>query len=254
MKLFDLHGRVAIVSGGNGGIGLGMARGLGEAGASVVLVGRDQGKGERAVRALQATNIQSAFVSADVTREADCQRAVDNATSKFGGVDILINGAGIAIRKQPQDYSIEEWNAVISTNLTSAFLLSRAVYPVMKSRGGGKIINIGSIFSVVGAPFAVAYCASKGGIVQVTKSLATAWAENNIQVNAILPGWTDTDLTVTARREVSGLEDLVMARTPAKRWGRTEDFAGVAIFLASEASNFVTGASLLVDGGFTATA
>jgi 2-dehydro-3-deoxy-D-gluconate 5-dehydrogenase len=140
---------------------------------------------------------------------------------------------------------------VISTNLTSAFLCSRAVHPAMKEAGGGKIINIGSMMSIFGTSFAPAYAASKGGIVQFTRSCAVAWATDNIQVNAVLPGWIDTDLTRRAREEVGGLHERVLARTPAGRWGVPEDFAGIAVFLASAASNFVTGAAIAVDGGFS---
>jgi 2-deoxy-D-gluconate 3-dehydrogenase len=140
---------------------------------------------------------------------------------------------------------------VISTNLTSAFLCSRAAHPAMKAAGGGKVINIGSMMSIFGASFAPAYAASKGGIVQFTRSCAVAWAADNIQVNAILPGWIDTDLTRRAREQITGLHDKVLARTPAARWGTSADFAGIAAFLASPASDFVTGTAIPVDGGFS---
>ena len=148
--------------------------------------------------------------------------------------------------------SEEHWDTVIDVNLTSAFMLSRNVYPHFQRASGGKIINIGSIYSLFGASFTAAYSASKGGLVQLTKALASAWADDNIQVNAILPGWVDTDLTVAARSEVAGLNAVVANRTPAKRWGDPADFGGPALFLASAASNFVTGAALSVDGGFAA--
>ena len=140
---------------------------------------------------------------------------------------------------------------MLETDLTSAFLTSRAVYPIMKKNGGGKIINIGSMMSIFGVPFAPAYGSSKGGIVQLTKSLATAWAKDNIQVNAVLPGWIDTELTQNARRQVAGLHDNVLKRTPAGRWGTIDDMAGVAVFLASGASDFVTGTAIPVDGGYS---
>jgi 2-deoxy-D-gluconate 3-dehydrogenase len=253
-QLFDLSGKTALVTGGNGGIGLGMARGLASAGANIVLVGRDRAKGDEARESLSLKGASARFVAADVTDEASCLACVAQATEVFGDIHILINNAGIAIRKSPQDYTYEEWHKVMDSNLSSAFLMARAVYPSMQRARGGKIINIASILALFGAPFSVAYSASKGGLVQFTKALATAWAPDNIQVNAILPGWIDTNLTVSAREQVSGLHDMVMARTPAKRWGRTEDFAGAAIFLSSAASDFVTGASLLVDGGFSAAA
>jgi 2-deoxy-D-gluconate 3-dehydrogenase len=140
---------------------------------------------------------------------------------------------------------------VIQTNLTSAFLCSQAVYPAMKAASGGKIINIGSMMSIFGASFAPAYAASKGGIVQFTRSCACAWAADNIQANAVLPGWIDTDLTKRARKEIDGLHDRVLGRTPAARWGAVDDFAGIAVFLASPASDFVTGTAIPVDGGYS---
>jgi 2-dehydro-3-deoxy-D-gluconate 5-dehydrogenase len=162
-----------------------------------------------------------------------------------------VNNAGTNVRKQPQDYTLAEWHQVLDTNLTSAFLCSRAVYAPMKAVGGGKIINIGSMMSIFGVSFSPAYGPSKGGIVQLTKSLATAWAKDNIQVNAVLPGWIDTDLTRGARRQVPELHDNVLRRTPAGRWGTLEDMAGVAVFLASAASDFVTGTAIPVDGGYS---
>jgi 2-deoxy-D-gluconate 3-dehydrogenase len=139
----------------------------------------------------------------------------------------------------------------MDTNLTGAFLCAQAAYPAMKQAGGGKIINIGSMMSLFGAPYATPYAASKGGIVQMTKALATAWATDNIQVNAVLPGWIDTDLTRRARQEVPGLHERVLARTPAGRWGTPEDHAGIAVFLASPAAGFITGTAIPVDGGFS---
>ncbi len=170
---------------------------------------------------------------------------------ELGRIDILVNNAGINIRKAPQALDIAEWDSVIKTNLTSAFLCSQAVYPAMKAAGGGKIINIGSMMSIFGASFAPAYAASKGGIVQFTRSCACAWAADNIQANAVLPGWIDTELTRRAREQIDGLHDRVLARTPTARWGASTDFAGIAVFLASRASDFVTGTAIPVDGGFS---
>ena len=253
-KLFDLNGKVAIVTGGNGGIGLGMATGLAEAGAIVVIAARDAAKNAKAVATLRAIGATATALTLDVTDEAACKALITKVGAEQGGVDILINNAGINIRKQPQQYSLEEWKSVIDTNLSSAFVLSQAVYPEMLKRRGGKIINIGSMTSLFGAPFAAAYSASKGGIVQLTKALACAWAKDNIQVNAVLPGWIDTDLTVQARKEVDGLHQRVLARTPAGRWGKPDDHAGIAVFLASPASDFVTGAAIPVDGGYSSMA
>ncbi len=254
MKMFDLSGKTAIVTGGNGGIGLAMASALGEAGASIALVARDPAKGSKAVEELNRQDIEAAFFACDVTIEQSIRDTVASVADRFGSVDILVNNAGMAIRKRPEDYSLAEWHRVIDTNLTSAFLFAHAAYPHMRKAGGGKIVNIGSIMSHLAAPFTVAYSASKGGLVQMTKSLATAWATDHIQVNAILPGWIDTDLTVSAREEVEGLHDNVMRRTPAKRWGAPGDFRGPVVFLSSSASDFVTGTQLFVDGGYSAQA
>jgi 2-deoxy-D-gluconate 3-dehydrogenase len=171
---------------------------------------------------------------------------------RFGGVDILVNNAGTNIRKSPELYSIDEWRTVLETNLTAAFLCCQAVHPELKRRGGGKIINIGSMMSIFGASHVAAYGASKGGLVQLTKSLAVAWAPDRIQVNAILPGWIDTDLTRRARAEIPGLEERVLQRTPAGRWGMPDDLGGTAVFLAGRGSDFVTGAAIAVDGGYSA--
>ena len=249
--LFDLSGKVAIVTGGNGGIGLGMARGLAEAGADIAIVGRNEAKSNAAVAELKQQASKAISIVVDVTDKAAVAAMVELVVRELGRVDILVNNAGINIRKPPQALSLEEWDRVIGTNLTSAFLCSQAVYPAMKAAGGGKIINIGSMMSIFGASFAPAYAASKGGIVQFTRSCACAWAADNIQANAILPGWIDTDLTRRARAEIGGLHDRVLARTPAGRWGASNDFAGIAVFLSSHASDFVTGTAIPVDGGYS---
>jgi 2-deoxy-D-gluconate 3-dehydrogenase len=250
-KQFDLAGRVAIVTGGNGGIGLGMAQGLARAGAALVIAGRNAVKNAAAVKSLQGLGAKAAAVEADVTQQPASQALIAAAVGQFGRLDILINNAGINIRKQPQEYTLEEWKSVLDTNLSSAFLCSQAAYPAMLKAGGGKIVNIGSMLSIFGAAFAGPYGASKGGIVQLSKSLACAWAKDNIQVNAVLPGWIDTELTRAARKEVAGLHERVLARTPAGRWGDPADFAGIAVFLASSASDFVTGTAITVDGGYS---
>ena len=251
MSLFSLQNRVAVVTGGNGGIGLGLAEGFAQAGAAVVLSGRDAGKGETAVKALEALGGRACFVEADVTDEAACHALMDAARQRYGRLDILVNNAGMSIRKRPEELTAAEWHRVIDTNLTAALLCSQAAYPLMKAESGGKIINIGSMMTLFAAPFAAAYAASKGGIVQLSRALATAWAADNIQVNAILPGWIDTSLTKAARKEVDGLHERVLARTPAARWGDPADFRGIGVFLASGASDFVTGTAIPVDGGYS---
>jgi 2-dehydro-3-deoxy-D-gluconate 5-dehydrogenase len=248
MTAFDLTGKAALVTGGNGGIGLGMAKGLADAGAAVMVAGRDADKNRRAVAALGGN---ADAVTVDLAEESGARAAVDAAVRKFGRLDILVNNAGINIRKSPQDYSLTEWHSVLNINLTSLFVCCQAAYPHLRARGG-KIINIGSMMSIFGASFAAPYGASKGGVVQLTKSLAAAWASDNIQVNAVLPGWIDTELTKGAREQVSGLHEKVLARTPAGRWGAPEDMAGIAVFLAAPASDFITGTAIPVDGGYAA--
>jgi 2-deoxy-D-gluconate 3-dehydrogenase len=248
----DLTGRVAIVTGGNGGIGLGMARGMARCGASVVLAGRNAAKARDALESLAALGGTHRFVAADVTKAAACGQLIEETLAAFGRLDVLVNNAGTSVRKRPEMLSEAEWHHVIDTNLTSALLCAQAAYPALKAAGRGKIINIGSMMSLFGAPYGVAYAASKGGIVQMTRALATAWAADNIQVNAVLPGWIDTELTRGARQQVDGLHQRVLDRTPAGRWGQPDDLAGIAAFLAGPGSDFVTGTAIPVDGGFSA--
>jgi 2-deoxy-D-gluconate 3-dehydrogenase len=251
MQLFDLSGRVAIVTGGNGGIGLGMARGLARCGASVMVAARDPAKNAAAVEELAGLGAKAAAVETDVTAEDSCKAMVQATVERFGRLDILVNNAGTNIRKQPQEYALEEWHLILESNLSSAFMCSQAAYPAMQAAGGGKIIMIGSMMSIFGASFTAPYAATKGGIVQMAKAMACAWAKDNVQVNSVLPGWIDTALTRRARRDLEGLQERVVARTPAGRWGDPDDFAGIAAFLASPASDFVTGAAITVDGGYS---
>jgi len=249
--VFDLKGKVAVVTGGNGGIGLGMAKGLASAGARVVVAARNPEKSAAAVTELQRYGGAHLAIETDVSDEKAVTSLVARTIERCGRLDILVNNAGINVRKPADRLALDEWRSVIDTNLTSAFLCSRAAHGPMTQAGGGKIVNIGSMMSIFGASFAPAYGASKGGLVQLTKSLAVAWARDNIQVNAVLPGWIDTDLTRAARQQVDGLHESVLRRTPAGRWGVIDDFAGIAIFLASPASDFITGATITVDGGWS---
>src|SRR5665213_3718583 len=227
-KLFDLSGKVAIVTGGNGGIGLGMARGLAAAGADIAVVARNETKSEAALAELRQHGVKAIAVTTDVTDKAAVANMVERVQRELGRIDILVNNAGITVRKPPHVLSIEEWNSIIQTNLTSAFVCSQTVYPAMKAAGGGKIINIGSMMSIFGASFSPAYAASKGGIVQFTRSCACAWAADNIQANAILPGWIDTELTVGARPACAPAPCRADRRPVAARWGAIDDFAGIA--------------------------
>jgi 2-dehydro-3-deoxy-D-gluconate 5-dehydrogenase len=252
LNRFDLGGRVAIVTGGNGGLGLGMARGLAEAGAAIAIAARDEAKGQAAVAALSASGFQCRFYALQAAASSSCRAMVDRVVGDFGRCDILINNAGTTVRKRPEQLSEDDWRQVLDVNLGGALFCAQAVYPHMKAAGRGKIVNIGSMYSIFGGPVVAAYAASKGGLVQLTRSLASAWAADNIQVNAILPGWLNTDLTRSAREQIEGLHEAVLARTPAGRWGEPDDMAGAAVFFSSSASDFVTGALLAVDGGYSA--
>ena len=250
-RMFDLTNKVALITGGNGGIGLGMGEGLARAGARVVIAARNARKSADAVAALKALGSDSFALEADVADEAAVERMFDQLVERCGRLDILVNNAGTTVRKPVDQLALEEWNLVMNTNLTSAFLCCRAAHPQLKAAGGGKIINIGSMMSIFGAPYAPAYGASKGGIVQLSRALAASWAIDGIQVNTVLPGWIQTELTDGARAQVQGLDGRVIARTPSGRWGKPEDLAGIAVFLASSASDFVTGAAIPVDGGYS---
>jgi len=250
--LFSLHGKVAIVTGGNGGIGKSIARGLASVGTNIVIAARNEVKTTEAVREIsEEFGTQVIGVRVDLQQEVQIRDLAAKTLETFGCIDILVNNAGMNIRKFPQDYKAAEWDEVLDTNLRGAFLCSQAVYPAMKTVGGGKIINIGSMTSIFAGAKLAPYTASKGGIVQLTRSLAVAWALDNIQVNAILPGFINTDMTRQAKKELSGLDEHVINRTPVGRWGEPDELAGVAIFLASRAANFVTGVALPVDGGFS---
>ena len=249
--MFDLSGKVAIVTGGNGGIGLGIAKGLAGAGASIVVAARNRDKTDAAVRELESLGVAVRGVDTDVADEASVAAMVKAAADEFGRIEILVNNAGIGIRKAPQDYTLDEWRKVVDVNLNGSFLCAREVYPHMTGSGGGKIINIGSMTSIFGSDWVAAYSASKGGVVQLTKSLAVAWAKDNIQVNSILPGWIHTDLTAPIKTNFPERYEFIRSRIPHGRWGEPEEMAGTAVFLASAASDYVTGVAIAADGGYT---
>ena len=253
MKLFELKGKIAIVAGGNGGIGLGIARGLASVGCDIVIAARNPAKTARAAEAIRNDyGVRVLELEVDVKKHEEVESMVSKALNHLSRIDVLVNNAGINIRKMPQDLSPEEYDEILDINLRGACLCARAVYPVMKAAGGGKIINIGSMTSLFGGAKLMAYGASKGGIVSMTRALASAWATDNIRVNAILPGWIDTELTRRGRVEIQGLNEKVLARTPMGRWGVSEDLQGTALYLSSAASDFVTGVALPVDGGYSA--
>lgn len=249
--MFDLKGKVAIVTGGNGGIGLGLASGLAKAGARVVVAARNAEKSKSAVEDLKRLGSDALAIATDVSDEQSVAALVDETMRRCGRLDILINNAGIQIRRPAQELQIEEWWHILNTNLTSCLLCCRSAYPHMKAGGGGKIINVGSILSFMGAPLTPAYNASKGGILQLTRSLAVGWAPDKIHVNAVLPGFVATPHIGEMLKDVPGLQERVIGRTPVGRWGKPEDFEGIAVFLASSASDFMVGAGVVMDGGYS---
>ncbi|MFL2803357.1 MAG: SDR family NAD(P)-dependent oxidoreductase [Dehalococcoidia bacterium] len=250
-KLFDLTGKTAIVTGGNGGIGYGMASEIGKSGANVVITGRNSDKTKAAVNELKKSVDNVIGIDSDVSDESSIKDMIKTSYDTFGSIDVLINNAGIGIRELPENYNTDDWNKVININLTGAFLCSREVYPIMKSQGSGKIINIGSMTSIFGLDWAVAYASSKGGIVQLTKTLAVSWAKDNIQSNCILPGWIHTDLTQGIKDQFQDRYQQILSRIPSNRWGEPDDLAGTAVYLSSSASDYVNGVSIAVDGGYT---
>ena len=251
MDMFDLTGRVALITGGNGGIGLGIAQGLAEAGAAVCLAARNEDKSRAAVEGLTRGGSRAMAVTCDVNDPSSVADAINATVGELGGLDILVNNAGTNRRaNEPQELSMEDWRLVVDTNLTSLHIVSTAAFPHLKASTGGKVINIGSMMSVLATGYAPAYAASKGGVVQYSKSLAVGWGRYNIQVNCILPGWVHTDMTAAFLEMFPERRQVIVDRTPAGRWADPGDLAGTAVFLASRASDFVTGASIPVDGGY----
>jgi 2-dehydro-3-deoxy-D-gluconate 5-dehydrogenase len=247
--LFDLTGRVAVVTGGNGGIGRGIALGLAEAGAAVAVFGRNDEKNQRVFSELKAIGVPALAMSVDVTDRAGLEPALSRVESELGGIDILVNNAGnVSLSGGVLNEKPEDWDNVIETQLNAVFLLSKFAAASMLRRKAGKIINIGSMYSYFGSGLIPSYSAAKGAIVQLTKSMAIELAPHNIQVNAIAPSWIETDMTAPVK--TMPLNDEILARTPAGRWGQPEEVAGTAVYLASRASDFVTGATIRVDGGY----
>ena len=251
-NLFNLKGKVALVTGGNGGLGLGMALGLAEAGANIAIAARNPDKTSDAIKQIEGVGVRAISVQTDVTKETEIESMISQTLDKLGQIDILVNNSGVTMRKEPEDLSGDEWDHVLNVNLRACFLASKTVYPHMRDRGSGKIINIGSMTSIFGGGGSGApYSSSKGGIVQLSKSLAVAWAKDNIQSNAILPGWFTTELTAAIPERQKERYQLISSRIPAGRWGEPEELAGVAVFLASPASDYVTGSVIAVDGGYS---
>jgi 2-deoxy-D-gluconate 3-dehydrogenase len=248
--LFDLTGQVAVVTGGNGGLGRGIALGLAEAGATIAVLGRNEEKSRAVLSELKALGIRSIAVTIDLTKRDEFEPAFQKVENELGSVDILVNNAGnVSLSGGVMNETPEAWDSVLATQLNAVFLLSRIAAKGMLSRKKGKIINIGSMYSFFGSGLIPSYSAAKGAIIQLTKSMAIEFAPNNIQVNAIAPGWFKTDMTAPVH--AMPLNDEILLRTPAGRWGQPEELAGTAVFLASRASDFVTGTTVVVDGGYS---
>ena len=249
-NLFDLSGRAAVVTGGNGGIGRGIALGLAQAGAAVAVLARNEEKNQRVTSELQALGVAALAVRVDVSVRGELQPALEKVEEKLGPVSVLVNNAGIAVIAGVLDQNPEDWDKVIETNLNACFLLSKLAAQSMVKQRQGKIINIASMYALFGSGFVPSYSAAKGALVQLTKSMAIELAPFNIQVNAIAPGWLETDMTAPVKT-MPDLYQEIITRTPAGRWGHPDECAGAAVFLASRASDFVTGATICVDGGYS---
>jgi NAD(P)-dependent dehydrogenase (short-subunit alcohol dehydrogenase family) len=248
--LFDLSGRVALVTGASKGLGRAMALGLAKAGCDLALCARDAGGLQETRAAALALGIRAETFTMDVLRRKSVGQTVDAVVASFGKIDILVNNAGVNVRKTTLDLSEEEWDRVLDTNLKGYFLVAQAVAPHMIRQKWGKVINISSIFGAVGMSNQLAYACSKGGIVQMTKVMAIEWAPHNVNVNAIGPTYFETPLVATLRHDPERFR-FINERTPMGRWGQPEELEGTAIFLASKASDFITGQTIYVDGGWT---
>ena len=252
MKCFDLTGKVAIITGGNGGLGLGIAKGLASEGCAVALVGRNQEKINKAVAEMEAIGAKAIGVKADVSKEDDVNRMVAETVEQLGRVDILFNNAAISWGVAPEKLTIEDWDQFIAIDLTSCFLCSKAVHPEMVKVGGGKIINVGSAITQKAMGKLVHYAAAKGGMDHMTQSLALAWGKDNIQVNAILPGLVHTEMMPCfGENKIGPVVDYITKKTPVGRYGMPDDFEGLSLVLSSEASKFITGSIIVADGGMT---
>lgn len=250
-RLFDLAGKTALITGAAGGIGSEIARTFAEYGVSLMLADRDLDHTRELAVELCSAGHKANAVALRVQHPRECGAAVQEVLDAYGAVDILVNSAGVNTRMRPEAYTESIWDEIVDINLKGTFNMCQAAHAAL-AINGGKIVNIGSILSLVSNAMTAPYSASKGGVLQLTKSLACAWAENGINVNVILPGWIDTALSRQARVDIAGHAERVVQTTPLKRWGTPQDIVGAAVFLASPASDFMTGASLVVDGGVTA--
>lgn len=249
-ELFDLSGKVALVTGASKGLGKAAALALASAGADIALYARNKEDLEAVKASVQSLGRRAEIFCADVLDEQGVEENVKATLEAFGHIDILVNNAGVNVRKPVLELSTEEWDLVINTNLKGYFLMARAVVPSMLARGSGKVINMASILGTVALPSQLAYASSKGGVIQMTKVMALEWAKQGVQVNAIGPTYFETPLVAQLRNDPERYK-FIVERTPMGRWGQPEELAGVIIFLASKASDFITGQTIFIDGGWT---
>lgn len=253
MQLFDLHGKIALVTGASHGLGMAMAMGLGKAGATLVINGHSEERLQQALKVYQEAGLNAHPALFDVTKAKEVQLAIEKIEKEIGPIDILINNAGIIKRIPALEMSAEDFREVIDVDLVAPFIVAQAVGKYMTARKKGKIINICSMMSELGRNTVSAYAAAKGGLKMLTRNLATEWAKYNVQVNGIGPGYFATEQTAPIRVDGHPFNEFILNRTPAGRWGKPEDLEGTAVFLASEASDFVNGQVIYVDGGILAT-
>lgn len=251
MNLFNIKGKRVLITGSTTGIGYILAEGLAEAGAILILNGRTREKVHEAVDSFVRRGFQVTGYAFDITDAIEVERQITEIENELGGIDVLVNNAGIQHREPLEEFSLENWNRIMNTNLTGAFIVSKAVVRNMIKRQSGKIINICSLQSELGRPSIAPYATSKGGLKMLTKGMATEWAKHNIQVNAIGPGYFKTNLT-KALWENPEFDNWLCNRTPAHRWGNPEELLGTLIYLSSDASSFLNGQIIYVDGGITA--
>jgi gluconate 5-dehydrogenase len=250
-NLFSLSGKIALVTGSYRGLGLSIARGLASAGARVVINGRSREGVEETVKALSAEGYEALAAVFDVVDEQSVKDGIQQIQQQWGRVDILVNNAGIHRRNKLEDMPVEDFKLVVDTNLTSAFIVAKAVVPEMMEAGSGKIINICSLMSDLARPTTGNYAAAKGGLRMLTRAMAGEWAQHNIQINGIGPGYFESDMTQHLQADPE-FNNWVCNRTPAARWGKPEELQGLAVYLASPASDFVNGQVIYIDGGLTA--
>lgn len=252
-KIFDLTGKIALITGGTHGLGMAMAMGLGEAGATLVINGHTPAKMEKALATYKAAGLKATGYLFDVTKEDQVKTNIQKIETEVGPIDILVNNAGIIKRTPLVDMEVDDYKQVLEVDLIAPFIMAKHVVPGMIRRGGGKVVNICSMMSELGRDTVGAYAAAKGGLKMLTQNMATEWARYNIQANGIGPGYFATEQTAPIRVDGHPMHEFIVNRTPAGKWGEPEQLKGAAIFLASEASDFVNGHILYVDGGILAT-